>query len=368
MWKLFCANVYWYLQYHQQLKVALDPGLMKIIFSVILCFYERSYNIDTILLQGKKGKLGAHAINCVATGAHLPTLGFLSSQETPRRWRWLMPGLQFSSSVEAPGTRLPTWVEWGPLYGRTVVRARSNEHYQRTGPPSNTDWFSCLRGKPGGTQIFEPGTSRSRIVFQEYHIWIAIPNPAYFLKNEKKSCPSTRPNALTWIHEGSEHVKILFCGRLGDWPPLSRAQGRVPPILAIDTETSSYPNYQADVNRYFVMSDEFDGALSNKPLHLEPLLRDNEPPNMVILKNETGVPPDGDSHVLSQLGGTTAVQMFITILVTHTCPWYRRSESTVESSVRNRQHLRGYHLSDSVDRWEVIISQHGNTSKSHHSG
>ena len=32
-----------------------------------------------------------------------------------------------------------TCVKWGALYGRTLVRARPNGQYQRTGPPSNVD-------------------------------------------------------------------------------------------------------------------------------------------------------------------------------------------------------------------------------------
>ena len=31
-----------------------------------------------------------------------------------------------------------------------MMRARLNEHSQRTGPPSIADWFSCLREKPVG--------------------------------------------------------------------------------------------------------------------------------------------------------------------------------------------------------------------------
>ena len=42
-------------------------------------------------------------------------------------------------------------MEWGATYGRTLVRARPNEHSQRTGPPINADYFPCLRKKPDGT-------------------------------------------------------------------------------------------------------------------------------------------------------------------------------------------------------------------------
>ena len=42
-------------------------------------------------------------------------------------------------SLPSQDTRFYTWVDWGAPYERTVVRARPNEHYQRTGPPSSAD-------------------------------------------------------------------------------------------------------------------------------------------------------------------------------------------------------------------------------------
>ena len=93
----------------------------------------------------RKKKLGAQAIKRVAAGAHLPTSWLFWACEMPRR-QSLLPGLQFPPPVEAPGTRFYTWVEWGAPYGRTVVRARPNEHSQWTGPPSNADLVSLPKG------------------------------------------------------------------------------------------------------------------------------------------------------------------------------------------------------------------------------
>ena len=42
-------------------------------------------------------------------------------------------------------------------------RARPNEHSQRIGPPSNADYFPCLRENQMGQDSFEPQTSPSRV-------------------------------------------------------------------------------------------------------------------------------------------------------------------------------------------------------------
>ena len=47
--------------------------------------------------------------------------------------------------------------------GRTVFRARRNERSQRTGSPSSTDHFRCLRENQLAQMRFELGTSRPRV-------------------------------------------------------------------------------------------------------------------------------------------------------------------------------------------------------------
>ena len=85
-----------------------------------------------------EGKLKAYAMKCVAAGAHFPI-------------PWLFePAKRQDDTADyyLDCSFLPQWkqqvlvftLEWsGARPGRTVVKARPNEHYQRTRPPSNAD-------------------------------------------------------------------------------------------------------------------------------------------------------------------------------------------------------------------------------------
>ena len=100
------------------------------------------------VLKESKGKSGAYAMKRVAAGAISLVLGFSSL----RNAQTILFGPQFSPLVQAPV--FYTWVEWGAPYGRTVVSARPNEHFQQSGPPKSADWFPCLRENPDGTREF----------------------------------------------------------------------------------------------------------------------------------------------------------------------------------------------------------------------
>ena len=67
-----------------------------------------------------------------------------------------------SPPVEVPGTRFYTRMQWGGAYGQTVVRARPNEHSQRTESPSDAQLFPCLGENPvGACEV------RTRIVWDQ---------------------------------------------------------------------------------------------------------------------------------------------------------------------------------------------------------
>ena len=74
----------------------------------------------------------------VTAGAHLPTPWLFEPAKRPDNRADYCLDCSFVP-VQALGVLVFT-LEWnGALYGRTVVRTRLNEHYQRTGPLSNAD-------------------------------------------------------------------------------------------------------------------------------------------------------------------------------------------------------------------------------------
>ena len=91
----------------------------------------------------KKGKLGAYAMKRVAAGAHLLTPWIFKPARRPDdkadycldcsflpQWKY--------SFLHLSGVRRALWANRG-----------EGTASQRTGPPSNADYFSCLKGKPG---------------------------------------------------------------------------------------------------------------------------------------------------------------------------------------------------------------------------
>ena len=108
--------------------------------------------------QGKneKGKLGANAMKRVAASDHLPTTWLFDPAKRPDDradycldWCFL-PQCKHQVLVF---TRMEWGAPYGRTYGRTVVRDRPNEHFQRTGPPSNADLISLPRGKPSRLKV-----------------------------------------------------------------------------------------------------------------------------------------------------------------------------------------------------------------------
>ena len=88
----------------------------------------------------KKRKFAAHAMKRVTTGAQLPSpwhfLSLQNAQTIQPTTAWTAVS---SLTASAMYSFLHLSMEWGALYGRKVVRARPNDHYQRTGAPSSAD-------------------------------------------------------------------------------------------------------------------------------------------------------------------------------------------------------------------------------------
>ena len=121
----------------------------------------------------------------------------------------------FPPAVQAPGTRIYTWVEWGAPYGRTVVRVRPNQHSQRIGPPSSADWFPCQREKtslPKG--VSNPGLDPESYALPLRHtgstmfIWRAVNSTVWIPFLYMFQCPAycgvvlsdtVQPRHLRWV-------------------------------------------------------------------------------------------------------------------------------------------------------------------------
>ena len=108
------------------------------------------------------GKLGAFTMEHVAAGAHFSTpwiLNLRNSQTIEPATKWTAVSLP-STSTRYSFSQLSGF---GRALRRTGVRARPNEHSQRTGPPSIVDQFLRLK-KQLARARFEPGTSRSQCI------------------------------------------------------------------------------------------------------------------------------------------------------------------------------------------------------------
>ena len=77
----------------------------------------------SIFVIDRKRKIESYVVKRVAAGAHLLTLAFWAC-ETPKRCIRLLPGLQFTPLVQAPGTRFHRRVDCGPM----------GEHWPGFGP------------------------------------------------------------------------------------------------------------------------------------------------------------------------------------------------------------------------------------------
>ena len=80
---------------------------------------------------------GANAMKRVAAGAHLLAPWLFEPVKCPEDRSDYCQDCSFLPRCKHQV--LVCTLEWGAPQGRTVVRARPNEHYQRTGPLSNAD-------------------------------------------------------------------------------------------------------------------------------------------------------------------------------------------------------------------------------------
>ena len=158
----------------------------------------------------RKTKVGGIRYKARSRGRSSPdTLDFWACEREPTT-AWTAVSSPSRSTRYAFFTR----VEWGARYGRTVVRARPNEHSQRIGPPSSVDSFPCLREKPDATSEFRsrdlsiPSPTLCRCA--RLGAMGRFLNPGYRKTWDKKLCQLTHERADGWMCQPMRMKKAAF--------------------------------------------------------------------------------------------------------------------------------------------------------------